>query len=253
MLKEHVIELPIKNDRIDFEFMDTFIQELELERIQKLETFLIATGLNDYYLSKQESDLLSHLPKFKSFTLASSYFMRKKLVKVDDKGLFNIVPTKKKINANDIIFGGQYPYVARGERDNGIKGYIDFNEEYLNAKNTISFGQDTATMYFQPNEYFTGDKIQVFTLNERYGSLDENIALYLISSLNKTFASFNWGQQSFALDVIAPLSVKLPITETGEIDFEYMKKYITIIKKITIEEVIKYKDDIISTSKTIID
>ena len=26
MLKEHVIELPIKNDRIDFEFMDTFIQ-----------------------------------------------------------------------------------------------------------------------------------------------------------------------------------------------------------------------------------
>ena len=108
-------------------------------------------------------------------------------------------------------------------------------------------------MYFQPNEYFTGDKIQVFTLNERYGSLDENIALYLISSLNKTFASFNWGQQSFALDVIAPLSVKLPITETGEIDFEYMKKYITIIKKITIEDVIKYKDDIISTSKTVID
>lgn len=252
-LKNDLIVLPTKNNQIDFDFMDSFIQELEAERIQELEAYLITMGLNDYHLSEQEKNLLSYHPKFKSFTLASSYFMRKKLVKVDAEGLFNIIPTKKKINANNIVFGGRHPYVSRGEKDNGIKGYIDFDEEYLNSENTISFGQDTATMYFQPNKYFTGDKIQVFTLNKRYGTLDEDIALYLISALNRTFESFKWGQQSFALDVIAPLSVRLPVKETGEIDFEYMRNYITAIKKVIISDVVKYKDDMISKTKTIIE
>ena len=45
-------------------------------------------------------------------------------------------------------------------------------------------------MYYQPNAYFTGDKIQIFKLNKKYGKLTENIALYLISSMKKLLQIF---------------------------------------------------------------
>lgn len=56
---------------------------------------------------------------------------------------------------------GKYPYVVRMGSNNGQKGYIDEDEKYLNPGNTISFGQDTATMYYQETPYFTGDKIKM--------------------------------------------------------------------------------------------
>ena len=160
------------------------------------------------------------------------------------------LPTKKKINANIVTFNGEFPYVARGEGENGIRGYIDFDEKFLNPSNTISFGQDTVTMYYQPNAYFTGDKIQIFKLNKKYGKLTENIALYLISSMKKAFTNFSWGQSSFALDVISNIDIELPVTKSGTIDFEYMEKYIQVIKKQLIEDVVEYKDEYISKSKS---
>ena len=78
-----------------------------------------------------------------------------------DEGLFNIYSPKKRFNANTVTFGGKYPYVARGSSNNGIRGYITEDEKYLSPAKSLSFGQDTATVYYQPDAYFTGDKIKV--------------------------------------------------------------------------------------------
>lgn len=175
--------------------------------------------------------------------------MRGRQVNASDNGVFDIVPTKKKINANSIAFGGEHPYVARGEAGNGIRGRINFDEEYLNPGNTISFGQDTATMYYQPQDYFTGDKIQIFKLNEQYEQLTENVALYLISAMNKVFANFSWGNQSFAVDVLADMEIELPVTSQNKIDFTYMEQYIRSMEKFTIKGVVKYKNHFTEATK----
>lgn len=237
---------------IDWQFMEEFIEELEIERIQELKEYLIATRLNDYHLSDDEKVLLDYKPQFKPFKLASTYFMRGKKVAVDENGIFDIISTKKKINANSVSFDGQYPYVARGESKNGIRGYINFDENYLNPENTISFGQDTATMYYQSEPYFTGDKIQIFQLNKKFGILNENTALYIISSMKKAFANFSWGQQSFALDAISVMNIELPVDNKGDVDFEYMDKYVQIIKKLAIIDVVQFKDDIIENTRKVI-
>lgn len=177
---------------------------------------------------------------FKNFTIASSYFMRGKTVFVSNDGLFDIVPTKKKINANSISFGGHHPYVARGEGSNGIRGYIDFDEEYLNPANTISFGQDTATMNYQTDAYFTGDKIQIFKLNEKYGDLTERVALYLIAAMKKAFSTFAWGQSSFALDVISYIEIPLPVDDNGSLDIRHMQDRIAELEQDRIAELEAY-------------
>lgn len=177
---------------------------------------------------------------YKNFKLASTYTMRGKTVSVDKYGIFNILPTRKKINANNVSFGGKYPYVARGEGRNGIRGYIDFDEQYLNPGNTIAFGQDTATMNYQSVPYFTGDKIQIFELNTRYGSLKEDIALYLIAAVRKAFANFSWGQQSFALDVISDMEITLPVDSKGNLDLQYMQDQIAELEQEHIAELDAY-------------
>ena len=53
-MKNTTIHLPITTSgEIDFEFMESFIAELEAERIAELEAYLLATGLTDYILTSE--------------------------------------------------------------------------------------------------------------------------------------------------------------------------------------------------------
>ena len=63
--------LPTKCDSIDFEFMESFIEELEAERIEELEAYLSVSGLKDTQLKADELsaviDLISKNIEFKPF------------------------------------------------------------------------------------------------------------------------------------------------------------------------------------------
>ena len=98
---------------------------------------------------------------------------------------------KKRFNANTVQFNGKYPYVVRSSQNNGIRGYITQDEKYLNSGNTISFGQDTATIFYQEKPYFTGDKIKIMTYLDR--KLTPEIACYLLAVMRKAFQDFTWG------------------------------------------------------------
>ena len=137
--------------------------------------------------------------------------------------IFDIQTPKRKFDANKIQFGGQYPYVARGDKNNGIRGYINENTQYLNDENTISFGQDTATMFFQKDKYFTGDKIKIF----KPINFDLNIRLanYIIASMRRGFSNFAWGSSSFNVEILKDVKILLP-TLGGNINFSFMEKFI---------------------------
>ena len=65
--------------------------------------------------------------------------------------LFEVVSYKKCFDANKvtILEKGGHPYIVRQGTENGQKGNIDAPTKYLHPGNTISFGQDTATMFYQ--------------------------------------------------------------------------------------------------------
>lgn len=52
-IQKDKVSLPIKNGKIDFDFMESFIVELEAERIAELEAYLSATGLKNYTLTSE--------------------------------------------------------------------------------------------------------------------------------------------------------------------------------------------------------
>nr|WP_306810464.1 restriction endonuclease subunit S [Campylobacter helveticus] len=149
--------------------------------------------------------------------------------------LFEVSTPKKKFNANELRFNGKYPYVARGDSNNGIRGYIDKDEAFLNEANTISFGQDTATIFYQTSPYFTGDKIKIFTFKK--GNLDRYKANFLIAVMKRAFSSFSWGSSSFNVGVLKNVCVLLPILNSGTINFTFMETFIKAIEKQHIEKI----------------
>ena len=152
--------------------------------------------------------------------------------------VFKVETTKKKFNAVNVKFGGKYPYIVRTALNNGVKGFITEDEKFLNPARTISFGQDTATMFYQEQPYFTGDKIKILTLKGH--DLTNKIACFLISIMGKAFKNFKWGQSSFNEKVLNNVRVKLPITLNSQIDFDYMERYISELEEERISELAAY-------------
>ena len=233
------IQLPIKNKKIDFDFIDRFIAELEAEHIAELEAYLAVSNLKNYTLTKEEEKIINDFEKgkinFNEFKIGT---------------LFEVNSYKKRFDANKVIISNiGKPYVVRTSLNNGIRGYIDEDEQYLNDGNTISFGQDTATMFYQEKPYFTGDKIKI--LKSKENKFNKQNAQFFITSMSKSFSSFTWGSSSFNVNIIENQQIQLPIKEDKP-DYKTMETFISAIQKLVIKDVVLYADDKIKTTKKVV-
>ena len=236
-IQNDYVSLPITpENKIDFDFMEAFIRELEEERIRELAAYLKVSGFDNYKLSKCESEALAHFNELKW-----------KECRIGD--LFDILTSKKRFDANKIkiLNEGKYPYIVRTSLNNGIKGYLNESEEFLNDENTISFGQDTATMFYQSKPYFTGDKIKI--VKYKNGLFNKINALYFLTVMNKSFVNFSWGSSSFNVDIIKDQTIMLPVTSDGSPDYAFMEAFISAVQKLVIKDVVLYADKKIAATK----
>lgn len=124
-----------------------------------------------------------------------------------------------------------YPYVVRSSRNNGIRGFIKENVIFLNQGNTLSFAQDTFTIFYQPKDYFTGNKVKVLIPKIEF---NEKIATYIITAINKTLNNYTWGLTS-DVKFVKNISFIMPF-KNKKIDFEFIESYIEEIEKEYIKE-----------------
>lgn len=153
--------------------------------------------------------------------------------------LFEILAYKKRFDANKVLVNeiGKYPYIVRMSGNNGQKGFVDEDEVYLNDGNTISFGQDTATMFYQEKPYFTGDKIKV--LKPKFSEFNKQNAQFFIVAMHKPFSNFSWGTSSFNVEIIKNQKIVLP-TKNGNIDFDFIESFIAELEAERVTELATY-------------
>ncbi|WQW32323.1 restriction endonuclease subunit S [Helicobacter pylori] len=215
-VKNELISLPLKPtaktqtlEDIDFHFMETFIAELEQCRLAELDAYLKATGLENTTLSSAEENALNVFNNSGGGGGNTPCGLTWQSFKLGD--LFEVLPYKKRFDANKVnIYASKtkdtYPYVVRTSLNNGIRGYLKENTNFLNAGNTISFGQDTATMFYQEKPYFTGDKIKILRCkNPNFNKIN---ALFFITSLTKAFRNFSWGSASFLINALMKQTIQ---------------------------------------------
>ncbi|MGT2772027.1 restriction endonuclease subunit S [Streptococcus marimammalium] len=237
-IKDLKILLPKKEKFIDFDFMDSFIAELEAERIAELSAYLKVSGLDNYKLSDEE---LKALRDYDS--------MEWREIPLDD--IFEVSTYKKRFDANkvELVDNGGNPYVVRTSTNNGIRGFIKEDITYLNDGNTISFGQDTATAFYQEQPYFTGDKIKI--LKSKIKGFNKKNAQFFVTSIARSFSKFSWGNSSYSVEIIKNQKLSLPI-KNEKIDIKYLEIFTKAISKLIIKDVVQYADKRIEATKDVV-
>ena len=125
-----------------------------------------------------------------------------------------------------------YPYIVRATKENGQRGYIKANRIEINNGNSLSFAQDTFTVFYQRKDFVTGNKIKI--LQPKFEFLNSTNAYFFVASLNNAIKNFSWGTGS-DVSMIENINFKLPI-KNDKIDFEFMDSFIAKLEARRIAE-----------------
>ncbi|HEX9961227.1 MAG TPA: restriction endonuclease subunit S, partial [Pyrinomonadaceae bacterium] len=221
-LIKYKIQLPTKNGKIDFEFMESFIAELEAERTAELEAYLLATGLKDYTLTAEEQKVLDDFDN-----LNWGAFNLEKLFGKSTRG--------KRLKSADRI-SGDLPFVTAGETDEGISAFIG-NDVNVFSENTITIDMFGSAKY--RNYKYGGDDHIAVVHTE---SLPKHASIFVTTAIHKSSynGQFNYGRNFYAKDADV-LNISLPVKQQ-EPDYEIMETFISAIQKLVIKEVVLFVD-----------
>ena len=224
-MNKTIIHLPTKNSKIDFEFMESFIADIEAEHIKKLETYLISTGLNDYNLTPAEQKILNDFnnQEFDEF-------------KVVD--IFDVKNTKNILSRDIIANSGDIPYLCASTENNAISSYISYNDKYLDKGNCVFIGGKTFVVTYQEKDFYSNDShnLALYPKNNKISKLNH---LYLATCINKSLGhKYSWGD-SISNRKIQSDKVSLPI-KNNQPNYELMEILISAIQKLVLKDVVLY-------------
>ncbi|MCQ2919771.1 restriction endonuclease subunit S [Helicobacter pylori] len=162
--------------------------------------------------------------------------------------LFEVLSSKKIYHANtikihDTQIENSYPYVVRATTNNGIKGFIIDDPTFTNEKNTLSFAQDTFTVFYQKQPYFTGNKVKI--LKPKFAFKSPKILHFISAILQFILKPLTWGLGS-TTESIAEFKFSLPLKPTAntqtleDIDFAFMEKFIAELEQCRLAELEAY-------------
>jgi len=240
-IKTDKIFLPITSaKRIDFDFIEEFIAELEersvaeLEErsVAELEAWLRAAGLEDYNLTKEEQTAIKEINKLKY-----QEFNLEKLFGKSTRG--------KRLKSADRVTGS-LPFVTAGETDEGISAFIG-NQVTVFPANTTTIDMFGSAKY-RNYEYGADDHIAVVHTQE----LEEDAAIFVTSAIHKSShnGQFDYGKNFYAKDA-DELNILLP-TNGVEPDYSRMVTIISAVKKLVIKDIAEYANKKISGARQVI-
>lgn len=230
-LKKTVIKLPTKNKKPDFDFMESFIAELEAERIAELSAYLKVSGLKDYKLTKDEEQAIQNYEN-----ISWDFYNLEKLFGKATRG--------KRLKSADRI-EGDLPFVTAGEANEGVSAYIN-NKVDIFENNTTTIDMFGSAKY-RNYRYGADDHVAVVHTEE----LPMKAAIFVTSAIHKAAhtGKFDYGHNFYAKDADM-LNIMLPV-QRSKPDYHFMEILISAIQKVIIKDIVQYADRKIATTKSV--
>ena len=234
-IKQHKIKLPIKNGKIDFGFMESFIAELEAEQVAELSAYLTVSGFDNYELSNAELNALREYPNLE-------------FAEFDILDVFTVKNTSNLLSSDIVESSGKTPYLCASSENNGVSSYIEYNKDYLEEGNCIFIGGKTFVVSYQENDFFSNDSHNLaLYLNDSNRRTKLN-QLYITTCVFKSLShEYSWGN-SVSKAKIKCDKISLPV-KNGSPDFAIMKTFISAIQKLVIRDVVDYTNLKINATK----
>lgn len=229
-IKSEYIQLPTKNNKIDFDFMETFINELEEERISQLDVYLKACGLKDYTLTDEEQKTLED---FESIDWREFTF----------KSIFNKIAQGRRLTKNDQLLG-DIPFVMAGRGNTGIANYIS-NPVASFPRNSITI-DILGNTFYRDYAFGAGDDTGVYWNDSINYSRKE--MLFMSTSMEKSLlGQFDFGKK-LRSSQSSNFKMKLP-TKDRQPNYKFMETLISAIQKQVIKDVVLYTDRKLNVTK----
>ena len=216
------IQLPTKNGKIDFGFIENFMEELEVERMTQLEAYLLANGLKNYTLTDKEQKALKDFENVKWQT-----FNVQKLFGKSTRG--------QRLKSADRILG-TLPFVTAGETNEGISAFIG-NKVTVFLENTTTIDMFGSAKY--RNYEYGGDDHVAVVHTENVPKL---ASIFVTTAIHKSSyaGQFDYSRNFYAKDA-DDLNISLPVKQ-GKPDYATMETLISAIQKMVIKDVVLYVD-----------
>ncbi len=229
------IQLPTKNWKIDFDFMEAFIAELDAQRLAELEAYLKITWLRDFNLTTEERAVLETFRN--GGGVKWTLFNLKRLFWESTRG--------KRLKSDDRITG-DLPFVTAWETDEGISAFIG-NTVDIFSENTTTIDMFGSAKY-RNYSYGWDDHIAVVHTE----SLPKFASIFVTTAIHKTShaGQFSYSRNFYAKDA-DELDILLPILNSQP-DYLLMETLISAIQKLVIRDVVEYADRRIEATRQVI-
>ncbi|WBB05949.1 restriction endonuclease subunit S [Streptococcus alactolyticus] len=125
--------------------------------------------------------------------------------------------------------GEGIPYITRTKFSNGFEETIvNVQGGFKNPKNTITFGAESVQFFYQPFEYFTGNKMYYLTRKDGE-EITENQGLYLTTIIQSSLKNTGYGYgMGLTGTRFKERKIMLPIDDTGHPNWTFMEEYVQI-------------------------
>ena len=244
------IHLPTQNGKIDFAFMESFIAELEAERIAELEAYLRVTGLSDYILTEEERAVLEAFRNGK-ISWGGVKLLDKQQVKDIEWRVFNLEKLfgkstrGRRLRSQDRI-SGNLPFVTAGEANEGISDFIG-NDVIVFSENTTTIDMFGSAKY--RNYKYGGDDHIAVVHTE---NLPKYAAIYVTTAIHKVSyaGQFSYSRNFYAKDA-DNLNISLPSVQ-GKPMYDYMEVFIRAVQKLVIKDVVQYAERKVAATRAVV-
>lgn len=248
-IKCKTIQLPCTNGEIDFDFMESFVAELEAQRIAELEAYLKASGYDDYELSADELDALGSFSNL-SDDHWGTYKVGNLFERVETKKLPYKAKELPKQPTDDYIL----PCLTSSFQNQGLNYYVPKAGATV-ISNVISLpsNSDVYRAYYQSRDFTVLSDSYAIKWKLAENKLTPNQYLFMVMCINKVtdLPIYSYKNKLGGWNVVKSKDIRLP-EKDGKIDFAFMETFISAIKKLAIKDVVKYSDAKISATKQVV-
>lgn len=244
-----IVQLPVKNGKIDFEFIDKFVielkriylKELEIKEEIELENYLQVAWLDSYELTNHEQNILKEFEEWRIQWRNFKIWWR--------NWLFDIATWRDVIIWKTIEW--DIPLISHQHENNWITKRISLllNRKLFNYKNTLSLADRWVFLASTQNENFhIWTRVKALTFKDWEKTLNKR--LFYVVSINMLQALFTEYADN-ATDSLPELEIQLP-TKNDFPDYEFMESFVSAVQKLVIKDVVIHNQERIKATAKII-
>lgn len=243
------ISLPQTTEgKIDFDFMEDFVRELEELRLRELKAYLLATGLNDYQLSQVDHSALRGFKniRWQEFRVGD-LFDRISTVKLTYKA--------KELPQQPI---GDYtlPCLTSSFMNQGLNYYAPRKGATI-LKNVISIpsNSDVYRAYYQSRDFTVLSDAYAIQWIYDTTEITSKQYLFMVACINKVtdLPIYSYKNKLGGWNVVKDKYISLPATADGQPGLAIMEELVTAMQKIAITDVAKYTEQQLNAAHHIVE